>query len=297
MNSENKISLSYVLTTFNKINYIKATLPYLIANKKRDEEIIVVDGGSNDGTAEYLENLLQLKNIDQFITEKDYGEAHGTNKGFLMSKGELIKIITDDDIYHFPGITKCKEFMLANPEIDILASDGSSLNITGKHPEYKNSNFIKGFYEWKKNKKPFLFCGLSILVRKKSLSYLGLFNPRFKIVDMEYSIRITNLKIKIAFFEGLMFLNVVNPQSNSYRFYKTLEKERFALQNYFPGKWQIRINHFFNMFVFNLVELFQRNKKIDSPVFTLSYLIAVYEKEKKRFYEQCKDFEIKRIIF
>ena len=41
-------TLSYVLTTFNKLDYLKITLPLLIEARKPDEEIVVVDGGSTD---------------------------------------------------------------------------------------------------------------------------------------------------------------------------------------------------------------------------------------------------------
>ena len=43
------ISLSYILTTFNKLAYLKISLPYLIASRQQDEEIVIVDGGSKDG--------------------------------------------------------------------------------------------------------------------------------------------------------------------------------------------------------------------------------------------------------
>ena len=37
--------------------HLKVTLPYLIAACKFDEEIVIVDGGSTDGPAEYLKGL------------------------------------------------------------------------------------------------------------------------------------------------------------------------------------------------------------------------------------------------
>src|ERR1035437_2908501 len=106
-----KITLSYVLTTFNKITYIKVVLPELIRDKKNDEEIIVIDGGSTDGTSEFLRELKGTNKIDYFTSEKDNGEAHGFNKGLLLAKGDLIKIFTDDDALYYPVIQECKDFM------------------------------------------------------------------------------------------------------------------------------------------------------------------------------------------
>ena len=48
------IKLSYVITTYNKFPFIKEVLTNLINNKKQDEEIIVTDGKSTDGSVEWL---------------------------------------------------------------------------------------------------------------------------------------------------------------------------------------------------------------------------------------------------
>ncbi|MCU0361204.1 MAG: glycosyltransferase, partial [Bacteroidia bacterium] len=72
----NAFTLTYVLTTYNKLDYLKITLPFLIQACKKDEEIVVVDGGSSDGTKDFLENLLKENKIHQLLSQKDYGEAH-----------------------------------------------------------------------------------------------------------------------------------------------------------------------------------------------------------------------------
>lgn len=230
-----RIVLSYVMTTFNKLNYLQVTLPLLIEGKKEDEEIVIIDGGSTDGSAEYLKKLVNEGKIDQFLSEKDYGEAHGTNKGFLAAKGELIKIITDDDVFHYPSIYKCREFMLQDKSVDILGFDGFGFNINHSEYAFQQVDYIKGFHTWKKTKTPFLFCGLSFMMRRSSLAYLGLFNVNFKIVDIEYAIRVSSLKSKIAFYTGLGYVNIVNPQSNSHKFYEQIAKERKMLTKLYPS--------------------------------------------------------------
>lgn len=232
---KNKITLSYILTTFNKLNFLKVTLPLLIAVCKEDEEIVVVDGGSTDGTSNYLNDLFEQNKIHKFLSEKDFGEAHGTNKALLMAEGELIKLITDDDIYHFPAIMACREFMLNNAQIDILGFDGFEYNANQKHQAYIKSDCIEGFKIWKREHTPFHFCGLSYLFRKSSLAYLGLFNPDFKIIDLEYSVRVSTLRANIAFYTGPGYVNIVTPQSNSYKFYKLFDYEKRRLIKMYPN--------------------------------------------------------------
>ncbi|MDZ4715338.1 MAG: glycosyltransferase [Cytophagales bacterium] len=229
--------LSFILTTYNKIEYLKVILPLAIEALLSDEEIVVVDGKSSDGTGDYLKKLKDEGKIHQFISEKDSGEAHGINKAMILARGELLKIITDDDVYHFPAIQRCKSFMVSNPGIDVMGFDGYGVNRSMDSISFSPSCFIEGFKVWQKQKSPFLFSGLSLVIRKSSLSYLGLFNPSFKIVDMEYSMRISSLNSAIAFYSGMGFVNIVGPESNSVKFYRAIEEERIKVRKmYLPDE-------------------------------------------------------------
>ena len=136
MSSERTFNLSYVLTTFNKLSYLKVTLPSLIEACEEDEEIVVYDGGSTDGTREYLEQLYRENKIHQFVSEKDYGEANGYNKAMLDARGAIIKIISDDDAYEFESIHYCKRYMIEHPEIHLVASDGFGVNNLLQHNKF-----------------------------------------------------------------------------------------------------------------------------------------------------------------
>lgn len=55
-------------------------------------EHIVVDGGSTDGSIEVLK-----QSGVRYISEPDAGQSHALNKGFAMSKGELLTWLNADD--------------------------------------------------------------------------------------------------------------------------------------------------------------------------------------------------------
>jgi glycosyltransferase involved in cell wall biosynthesis len=236
MMSANNIRLSYVLTTFNKLPYVKATLPDLIAACTEDEEIVVYDGGSSDGTKEYLEEQYKKGLIHQFVSERDFGEANGYNKAILSAKGELIKIISDDDAYDFEGIRKCKEFMLVHPDVQIVGGDGYGVNNLLQSNQFTRRHAINHFREWQATRTPFIFCGLSIIFRKDALPLIGFWNPNFLIIDFEYTLRVTASKARIGWYTGLIYVNIVNQQSNSGRHWKRMEMEREKLEFFYFGK-------------------------------------------------------------
>jgi len=272
-----EIALSYIMTTYNKLTYLKVTLPLLIAACKNNEEIVIVDGGSSDGTVEYLKELYGQKKIHQFISEKDFGEAHGTNKAILMAKGELLKIITDDDIFDFRVIEFCKNHLLKNKEIDICGSDGISCSSLNKTNDLKPTIYRDGFLEWKVNKKPFLFCGLSYMIRKSSISKLGLLSTQFKIIDIEYSVRVSSLNANIVFCNAYSFSNIVGPDSNSNKFFNAIKQEKKSLMYLYKNisnlNYSIELKHIVKT---NLENLIGKNKT--KPIQnTISYIELVKE--------------------
>jgi len=232
---DRKINLSYVLTTFNKFSYLKIVMEDLVKACKEDEEIVVYDGGSTDGTKEYLAELFQEEKIHQFASEKDFGEANGYNKAMLAAKGAIIKIISDDDAYNYQGITHCKTFMLQNPSVHLVAADGYGVNNLLQHNHFLKRNSINDFRSWKQTRRPFIFCGLSLLIKKDALPLLGLWNQNYLIIDFEYTLRASASKANIGWYTGLLYVNIVNQQSNSGRHWQRMEMEKEKLEQLYFG--------------------------------------------------------------
>jgi len=62
-------------------------------------EWIVVDGNSQDGTAEFLENLNGQYSL-RFVSEKDNGIYDAMNKGIAMAQGRYALFLNSGDIFH-----------------------------------------------------------------------------------------------------------------------------------------------------------------------------------------------------
>lgn len=235
MSTKNSKTLSYIITTKNKLPYLKKSLERLFQCVKNDEEVIVADAASNDSTREYLEELLAQGKIHSFISEPDKGESHALNKLFFIAQGELIKIITDDDIFHYPTIETCKELMIAEPQIDIVGTNGG----------FKDQNFATDvrplvyehdYRQWQKDHTPFSFCGLGIMIRRSSLPLLGLWNSSFRRADAEFSLRVTSGKANIAWCTTPSFVNISNPQSVSLVYGRKIKDETNRLNKFYLNK-------------------------------------------------------------
>ena len=240
------ITLSYILATRNKLPYLRVALLELIKHKKEDEEIVGVDGSSTAGSVEFLQNLFAEGKIQQFISEADKGEAHADNKAIMLSRGALIKIVTDDDAFHYPSVTRCKEFMLLHPDIDILSTDGIKRRKSTKYP-VSSMLYQSRFETRQKRSTPFASCGLGLMLRKSSLPIIGLLDTNFARVDAEYTLRVTAGKAKMAWYALESYSHIRNSGSTSVKQERriTEEMERlemlyFGTSPYLPLKQKIR---------------------------------------------------------
>lgn len=84
---------SVVVPTFNRISTLRLCLRGLLNQSYPDYEIIVVDDGSTDGTAEALPQEFPAI---RYFHQKNAGPAAARNRGIQAAHGEIIAF-TDDD--------------------------------------------------------------------------------------------------------------------------------------------------------------------------------------------------------
>lgn len=220
------INLSFVITTFNKYFFLKVVLDELIDQVQSDEEIVVVDGGSKDGTVDYLKGLYQSNRIHKYISEKDKGESDGFNKGINLASGILIKLLSDDDIYAYSQIAICKKYMLAHQEVDFLNTNGGWIN-NEKTSIADFTKIYEVFYrkKWLVEGHPFAHCCLGIMFRKASLEKVGYFSTDHVRADAEYSLRLTSSNVNFVWYTGVAYVRVLNNSSNSLKYDNKIRQE------------------------------------------------------------------------
>ncbi len=89
---------SVVIPTFNRLQYLPATLASVRAQRFTDFEVIVVDDGSTDGTQEFLSTL---GSSIRAVHQPNLGPGAARNAGAAAAAGEYIAFLDSDDIW-FP---------------------------------------------------------------------------------------------------------------------------------------------------------------------------------------------------
>src|SRR5689334_20060449 len=101
-------AISVVLGTFNRLEMLQATIRSVRASVVDEAfEIIVVDGGSSDGTIAWLVQQKDIITILQHNREIVDGQSrrkrnwgYFMNLGFKCAEGRYICLISDDSVIH-----------------------------------------------------------------------------------------------------------------------------------------------------------------------------------------------------
>jgi len=111
--------ISVITPTFNSIHTLRETIESVRSQNYPHWEHIVMDGGSKDGTIEFLKDYPHLI----WVSEKDEGHYHAMNKSILRATGEVVNILNADDCYHPGTLRAVGEAVQQHPEWDALFGD------------------------------------------------------------------------------------------------------------------------------------------------------------------------------
>ena len=89
--------ISIVMPSYNQVQFIERSILSVLNQDYPNIELIIIDGGSNDGTVEVIKKY--EKHITFWVSEKDKGQSDALNKGFKHCTGEIYGWLNSDDLY------------------------------------------------------------------------------------------------------------------------------------------------------------------------------------------------------
>lgn len=105
--------ISAVMPSLNQAAYIREAIDSILLQNYPRLELIVIDGGSTDGTLEILEGYGRRI---IWISEPDRNQADALNKGFRTASGEIIAWLNSDDVYAPDAFDTVSRFFMEAPE-------------------------------------------------------------------------------------------------------------------------------------------------------------------------------------
>lgn len=185
-------SVSVIIPAYNSAPILLKAVESAFNQTVAPKEVIVIDDGSNDDTAEVA---LSLGDEIIFIQQPNQGQGAARNSGLMVATGDYIAFLDADDYWKPEFIEKMTRFLDSSPEL-IAASCGfyakkptgdyiGPSNLEELKELYPNGLVLQDFFGfWAKY--DHIRTG-TVLIRKRIIDKAGFQNPDIRISqDLEY---------------------------------------------------------------------------------------------------------------
>ena len=126
-NFKNKPLITIITVVLNNKKKLDKALKSILSQSYKNIELIVIDGGSTDGTINTIKKY--QKKINYWISEKYDGIYDAINKGINKSTGDIIGILHSDDYFYKNALSIVARYFKENSKIDLGAVGTTSENI------------------------------------------------------------------------------------------------------------------------------------------------------------------------
>lgn len=121
--------ISVILPTYNRAHFIEQAIISVLSQTGVTFELIVIDDGSTDTTAEILQGILD-PNL-RIITQENQGRSAARNNGLKLARGKFIAFLDSDDRY-LPGkLVRQVTYLNAHPEHEMVYTAARCVNFAG----------------------------------------------------------------------------------------------------------------------------------------------------------------------
>lgn len=149
------MKLSIVMTTYNGMEYIKDQLDSLANQKRKAEEVLIFDDGSNDGTIEFIREYITSNKLNKawkiIVNKENKGWRRNFVEGIWSSTGDIVFPCDQDDIWHEDKLETMEKIMINNPQIKVLTTNVSNLYDNGNIEKSSNQSGNLEKISWEKH--------------------------------------------------------------------------------------------------------------------------------------------------
>lgn len=216
------LTFSVVVPAYNVERTLEGALRSLLDQTLRPLEIVVVDDGSSDATADIAATFSDPVRL---IRKPNGGTASARNRGIFESRGDVICFLDADDRYEPDRLERIAAKFEAEPALDGVLTDAL---LVGREGTLRASGWwpAAASRERLDIRARVIFCALA--VRRRVLEEVGPFDSRFRLLeDVEMWLRLICRGYAIGYVEDPSYVYVLNDEG------KTQSADRV------DGEWEL----------------------------------------------------------
>lgn len=111
--------VSCIVPVYNGERYVAEALDSILSQSYAPVEVIVVDDGSEDGTAGVLSGYGRRIRC---VRQENAGPAAARNRGLAESAGDLVAFLDADDLWHREKLARQVDHLGRSPECDLCTT-------------------------------------------------------------------------------------------------------------------------------------------------------------------------------
>lgn len=216
------MKLSIIIPVYNGEKYIDACMSSIIKQMQSWCEVIVVDDGSSDNTAQIVLELCRNNKNVKYIYQNNQGVSAARNHGISVSNGDWITFVDSDDLLEPTAIKTITDYIDRAVDLVIFSE-----RFTFKKELMLNKNFYEDMYREViaiDKREPYLHTNFSSvwskiyrrdLIAKNRLTFkYGLGNGE----DMLFNLAYFQVCKNVLMVKRCIYLFRKNVNSVSYRF-------------------------------------------------------------------------------
>lgn len=112
--------VSVIMPTYNRIEFLKRSIPSFLKQTFSPAELIVVDDGSNDNSFQIVNGYLNAHSNIRYLKHSNRRPSLSRNAGILAAVGKYIAFLDSDDEYKPDYLERRIQFMETHPDIDLV---------------------------------------------------------------------------------------------------------------------------------------------------------------------------------
>ncbi len=190
------LTISVVIPAYNSAKFIGETIQSILNQTEKPLEIIVVNDGSIDNTAEVVSQYPV-----RLINQKNQGVSAARNRGVIESKGEWIAFLDGDDLWLPKKLEITRLFIENNSGVE-MTSTAFSVG-SGNRPWVKvvpRKFFNSKFPFFNQLYRRSFIATSSVVVKKSALEKVGGFDTSLKAAeDLDLWLRMALAQTKYLF--------------------------------------------------------------------------------------------------
>lgn len=183
---------SIITPSFRSSEWLKLCIAS-VADQSAGLEHIVQDGGSDDGTLDWLTADRRIK----AFVEKDTGMYDAINRGFRRASGEIFAYLNCDEQYLPDALPRVRDFFANHPELDVVFGDFVVVDGQGEYLFHRKVQVPLKYHLWVSHL-PAFSCGM--FFRRKLIHKDGIFfNPSLRDVgDGDWVLRLLRRGVRMG---------------------------------------------------------------------------------------------------